>query len=145
MSSLRQLLSAATYQLDAQPLRVKVCPRPRGKPSTYSPVDPINLDLSSVRSLFHLTQTEAAETLGISLSSLKSACRRMGIRKWPYNRRSQCTARRNKGESNGSPMPEREPTDDDSLSSYRKPYWTETSIEELLEESLMHVMGHLSR
>eukprot|EP00960_Hanusia_phi_P021160 625094-Hanusia_phi.AAC.1 len=36
--------------------------------------------------LFHLRQQEAAQHLGISLTSLKTACRRLGLDRWPYMR-----------------------------------------------------------
>eukprot|EP00960_Hanusia_phi_P072020 767688-Hanusia_phi.AAC.7 len=143
MSSLRQLLSAATYQSETEPVRVKVCPRPRGKYSSYSPLDPISLDQASVRALFHLTQTEAAQTLGISLSSLKSACRRMGIRKWPYNRKHQSSTSRQEEAASPSAA-KRAQQNDIILATSMKSYWSETGIEELLDESLMHVMGNLS-
>ncbi|EKX50756.1 hypothetical protein GUITHDRAFT_103347 [Guillardia theta CCMP2712] len=48
--------------------------------------DHIRLDLSTVSSLYHLKQVEAAKLLGISLTSLKSGCRRLGIERWPYRR-----------------------------------------------------------
>ncbi|EKX36755.1 hypothetical protein GUITHDRAFT_117053 [Guillardia theta CCMP2712] len=46
----------------------------------------IRLDLLTISSLFHLRQLEAARILGISLTSLKSACRRLGVERWPYTR-----------------------------------------------------------
>ncbi|EKX47234.1 hypothetical protein GUITHDRAFT_107146 [Guillardia theta CCMP2712] len=33
-----------------------------------------------------MRQTDAAVSLGISLTALKNACRRLGIRRWPYKR-----------------------------------------------------------
>ncbi|EKX48520.1 hypothetical protein GUITHDRAFT_105665 [Guillardia theta CCMP2712] len=36
--------------------------------------------------LFHMRQADAATSLSISLSSLKSACRRLGFPRWPYSR-----------------------------------------------------------
>ncbi|EKX36823.1 hypothetical protein GUITHDRAFT_116989 [Guillardia theta CCMP2712] len=41
---------------------------------------------TQIESLFHLRQTEAAAYLGISLTAMKAACRRVGISKWPYSR-----------------------------------------------------------
>ncbi|EKX49951.1 hypothetical protein GUITHDRAFT_104346 [Guillardia theta CCMP2712] len=46
----------------------------------------VELDLSKIKSLFHLRQEEAAKTLCVSLTSLKVACRRLGINRWPYER-----------------------------------------------------------
>ncbi|EKX48519.1 hypothetical protein GUITHDRAFT_105664 [Guillardia theta CCMP2712] len=39
-----------------------------------------------IQNLFHMRQADAARILGISLSSLKSACRRLGFPRWPYSR-----------------------------------------------------------
>jgi hypothetical protein len=44
--------------------------------------------------LFHLPQPMAAHELGVSLSALKTVCRRLEIMRWPYQRRFfQCTDR----------------------------------------------------
>ena len=47
---------------------------------------PITVDLDSLKPLFHLPQPEAAKKLGISLTSLKMTCRRLGVNRWPYQR-----------------------------------------------------------
>ncbi|EKX44479.1 hypothetical protein GUITHDRAFT_152975, partial [Guillardia theta CCMP2712] len=39
--------------------------------------------------LFHLRQGEAANHLGISLTALKNACKRLDIKKWPYVRQKE--------------------------------------------------------
>mmetsp|Transcript_11603 Transcript_11603/g.26578 ORF Transcript_11603/g.26578 Transcript_11603/m.26578 type:complete len:156 (-) Transcript_11603:103-570(-) len=44
------------------------------------------LSPSSLSKLFHMRQLDAAKHLGISLTSLKSACRRIGLDRWPYER-----------------------------------------------------------
>eukprot|EP00960_Hanusia_phi_P030726 748811-Hanusia_phi.AAC.3 len=36
--------------------------------------------------MFHMRQTEAAACLGISLTAMKNACRRVGVSRWPYSR-----------------------------------------------------------
>jgi hypothetical protein len=41
---------------------------------------------SDITALFKLPQQEAAFVLGISLSALKKACRRVEIKRWPYQR-----------------------------------------------------------
>eukprot|EP00960_Hanusia_phi_P068199 766785-Hanusia_phi.AAC.1 len=46
----------------------------------------MHLQLSDIVALFHLRQAEAAKILGISLSAMKNACRRVGITRWPYSR-----------------------------------------------------------
>ncbi|EKX38255.1 hypothetical protein GUITHDRAFT_115597 [Guillardia theta CCMP2712] len=121
--------------MEVKAASVRVCPRPRGSLLTYSPPPPVSLDQALVKSLFHLTQGEAAQTVGISLSSLKLACRRMGIRKWPYNRR--CSSKR----TDASSIPGRHDDDDEAMraSARGRPYWLDSSLEELLDESLLHV------
>eukprot|EP00960_Hanusia_phi_P008003 229155-Hanusia_phi.AAC.1 len=52
------------------------CPQPLGRD--------VRIDADTLKSLFHLRQVKAAEHLGICLTSLKSACRKLGITRWPY-------------------------------------------------------------
>eukprot|EP00960_Hanusia_phi_P042745 755683-Hanusia_phi.AAC.2 len=47
-----------------------------------------------------MQQREAADYLGISLTALKVACRRMGLPKWPYIRKAA-----SKGSSNSDDEP----------------------------------------
>ncbi|EKX54839.1 hypothetical protein GUITHDRAFT_99489 [Guillardia theta CCMP2712] len=47
---------------------------------------PVELTLAKLELLYELRQEEAANCLGISLTSLKSACRRLGLTRWPYTR-----------------------------------------------------------
>eukprot|EP00960_Hanusia_phi_P049379 759523-Hanusia_phi.AAC.5 len=47
---------------------------------------PVEITLDRLRPLFHLRQEIAAEILGVSLSSLKTSCRRLGLNRWPYTR-----------------------------------------------------------
>lgn len=47
---------------------------------------PVKVDSSAVRALFGIPQPSAAKTLGISLTSLKQLCRKMGVARWPYRR-----------------------------------------------------------
>lgn len=44
------------------------------------------LDLATVQRKFGLPQQDAAKELGISLTSLKQVCRKLGISRWPYYR-----------------------------------------------------------
>ncbi|EKX34340.1 hypothetical protein GUITHDRAFT_119506 [Guillardia theta CCMP2712] len=48
--------------------------------------EPLSLDEEQITKLFCFRQTEAADFLGISLTALKNACRRIGMQKWPYSR-----------------------------------------------------------
>ncbi|EKX48540.1 hypothetical protein GUITHDRAFT_151773, partial [Guillardia theta CCMP2712] len=47
---------------------------------------PVEITLDKLRPLFHMRQEIAADMLGVSLSSLKSSCRRLGLTRWPYTR-----------------------------------------------------------
>ncbi|EKX42776.1 hypothetical protein GUITHDRAFT_111146 [Guillardia theta CCMP2712] len=62
---------------------VSIAPRPR--PGSSAPSH-VSLSLQALSPLFHTPQDQAAHVLGISLTSLKSACRRLGISRWPYKR-----------------------------------------------------------
>jgi len=46
----------------------------------------VKLDLQTISPLFARRQEEAAAFLGLSLTSLKAACRKLGIFRWPYTR-----------------------------------------------------------
>ncbi|EKX49894.1 hypothetical protein GUITHDRAFT_104292 [Guillardia theta CCMP2712] len=45
----------------------------------------VQIDLNLLSSMFHMRQDNAARSLGVSLTSLKIACRRLGLSRWPYN------------------------------------------------------------
>ncbi|EKX46335.1 hypothetical protein GUITHDRAFT_107941 [Guillardia theta CCMP2712] len=49
----------------------------------------VNLDLNALEQLFNYRQEDAAAMLGISMTSLKIACRRLGVSRWPYSRSRQ--------------------------------------------------------
>eukprot|EP00960_Hanusia_phi_P013584 397898-Hanusia_phi.AAC.2 len=43
---------------------------------------PVVINASRIRELFHLTQIKAAKEIGVSLTTLKTVCRRLGIMEW---------------------------------------------------------------
>ncbi|EKX42777.1 hypothetical protein GUITHDRAFT_111147 [Guillardia theta CCMP2712] len=63
---------------------VTIAPRPRAG-ERQSPLE-VRLSVDALAPLFNTPQDQAAQLLGISLTSLKSACRRLGIPRWPYRR-----------------------------------------------------------
>ncbi|EKX36947.1 hypothetical protein GUITHDRAFT_116814 [Guillardia theta CCMP2712] len=65
---------------------VLVSPRPRDSPFPFSSFAKVHVSLSTLEPLFHLPQESAARRLGVSLTSLKAACRKIGIKRWPYRR-----------------------------------------------------------
>ena len=54
-------------------------PTARGRP-------PVKVDLEALQTMFDRPQPAAAHSLGISLTSLKLVCRRLGLSRWPYKR-----------------------------------------------------------
>ncbi|EKX49498.1 hypothetical protein GUITHDRAFT_105022 [Guillardia theta CCMP2712] len=46
----------------------------------------IRIDPARLQALFCYKESEAAKILGISLTAMKSVCRRAGITRWPYSR-----------------------------------------------------------
>ena len=48
---------------------------------------PLKFTSESIAALFHLPLNRAAEELGVSKTSMKQICRRLGITCWPYKRR----------------------------------------------------------
>jgi len=73
---------------------------------------PVAIDLTAVRSHFALPQQQAAQELGISLTSLKQVCRKLGLSRWPYRRasrpRGEKSHARQQHESGGSSERERD-------------------------------------
>ena len=61
------------------------------------------LDLAAMQDKFTLPQEEAARELGISLTSLKQVCRKLGLKRWPY--RPASVRARKKQFSRPSPLP----------------------------------------
>lgn len=64
----------------------------RGRP-------PIQIDVAAVQSMFDRPQPAAALCLGISLTSLKLVCRKLGLVRWPYRRRDNVKRRASKEEA----------------------------------------------
>lgn len=49
---------------------------------------PVKIDRKTIESLFGMPQPNAARKLGISLTSLKQVCRKLGVTRWPCQRQS---------------------------------------------------------
>ena len=62
-----------------------------GTPAKGRPA--MQLGYSAVAALFDMTQAEAAQRLGISLTALKTVSRKLGISRWPYTRVKEVYAR----------------------------------------------------
>jgi hypothetical protein len=69
---------------------VRLFPRRKKKGVARPPErgrSPMRLGNQAIVSLFGIPQADAACQLGISLTTLKLACRKLGISRWPYTRR----------------------------------------------------------
>eukprot|EP00961_Rhodomonas_salina_P125765 1694458-Rhodomonas_salina.2 len=67
-------------------------PRRKGVDPELSEVSgrkPVMLDADGVKQLFHLPLRDAADRVGICVTSLKRVCRRLGIQRWPYTKPPQ--------------------------------------------------------
>uniref|UniRef100_A0A7S4NPG4 RWP-RK domain-containing protein n=1 Tax=Guillardia theta TaxID=55529 RepID=A0A7S4NPG4_GUITH len=96
------------------------------------------LSPASLSKLFHMRQLDAAKHLGISLTSLKSACRRIGLDRWPYERTYERMSERGcrKGSRKGRKESARESGKE--LEETRGGYGEAYS---LFDEALEHVEG----
>ncbi|EKX36588.1 hypothetical protein GUITHDRAFT_117244 [Guillardia theta CCMP2712] len=110
-----------------QTLTVKIFPRRKKGEDDSVPREPIYISLELLSRYFHLKQEEVASALGVSLTSFKGACRRVGLKKWPYVR----SYTEEKGGSG-----EEESSEEEGRGSYEGDlgFWGE-----LLEEALRHV------
>ena len=71
---------------NAGPARAFVFPRRKKGESQRSSPKSLSLSLNDIKALFYMRQVEAASHLGISLTAMKNACRRVGVVRWPYSR-----------------------------------------------------------
>ncbi|EKX34285.1 hypothetical protein GUITHDRAFT_119517 [Guillardia theta CCMP2712] len=66
---------------------VTISPRPRGPSSVPSTALPeVKISTAVLEPLFRLSMKDAASRLGVSTTSLKAACRKLGISRWPSHR-----------------------------------------------------------
>ncbi|EKX37111.1 hypothetical protein GUITHDRAFT_145221 [Guillardia theta CCMP2712] len=65
-----------------------VFPR-RGQGPAQRNRKPLTFDINKISGLFHMRQTDAADFLGISLTTLKTVCKQLGVTRWPHARSKQ--------------------------------------------------------
>ncbi|EKX48542.1 hypothetical protein GUITHDRAFT_105684 [Guillardia theta CCMP2712] len=70
-----------------QAAAVKVNARTRVQDGSGRKTRKVELTVNALEQFYHMRQEDAAAILGVSLSSLKSSCRRLGISRWPYSRK----------------------------------------------------------
>ena len=63
---------------------LQACASARGRP-------PAKVDVEMMKGMFGMPQPEAAKALGVSITTLKQVCRRLGLQRWPYRRRCKAT------------------------------------------------------
>eukprot|EP00960_Hanusia_phi_P071712 767614-Hanusia_phi.AAC.7 len=61
--------------------------RKRGESRRFQ--DHVSIGLEDIMQLSHLRQADAARTMGISLTAFKSACRQLGLTRWPYSKQAE--------------------------------------------------------
>mmetsp|Transcript_18134 Transcript_18134/g.59563 ORF Transcript_18134/g.59563 Transcript_18134/m.59563 type:complete len:169 (-) Transcript_18134:22-528(-) len=74
-----------------EPFAVRLVPRKRkqGDSSIESSLnmrEELKISREDVEKFFDMPQPDAAVALGISLSTLKNVCRKIGVYRWPYQR-----------------------------------------------------------
>eukprot|EP00960_Hanusia_phi_P065329 766060-Hanusia_phi.AAC.3 len=73
----------------AQNLTIKVVPRRRTLEPGQDSKKPVEMRARDILALAHLPQREAADSLGVSLSTLKLACKKLNLPRWPSSRQRQ--------------------------------------------------------
>ncbi|KAJ1481336.1 hypothetical protein T484DRAFT_1899593, partial [Baffinella frigidus] len=62
----------------------KIIPRRKAGQRERTSTQPVVLDEETLTKLFSIPLHQAAASLGISATALKSACRKLGVHKWPF-------------------------------------------------------------
>jgi hypothetical protein len=75
--------------------RVQLFPRRKAGDTVHPEKgrQPLKVDLDTVYSMFGMPQAEAARLLGLSLTTLKQVCRKLGVSRWPYTRKCKRSKR----------------------------------------------------
>jgi len=87
---------------------VRVFPRQRKRNPDVNrpPMQAVTITLDDIQARFDMPLDAAALSLGISVTTLKKACRLLGVVQWPYTRRgtsySKSLSKRRKREANSS-------------------------------------------
>ena len=66
--------------------RLTIVPRSKDVNGNLHQPPPVELTIERLEEHFSLPLNEAAKQLGVCETSLKSACRKIGITKWPYRK-----------------------------------------------------------
>ncbi|EKX36590.1 hypothetical protein GUITHDRAFT_117246 [Guillardia theta CCMP2712] len=96
---------------------VSVFPRRRRGEDMAEVKEPVELTYELVSRFFEMKQEDAAQQLGLSLTSFKGACRRLGVVRWPYNRKYN--SKQEEKELHHSSSDRSESADNDSNNRYQ--------------------------
>ncbi|EKX33671.1 hypothetical protein GUITHDRAFT_120119 [Guillardia theta CCMP2712] len=113
------------------PSSLKIVPRKR-KFESRNRRPPTLVSADAVRALMHLSQREAAEQLDISLTALKSACKKMGITGWPYTRKEKLAAAKEQQAKKESASLVEEEEERESLTRVFRTWRTMEMLEEVI-------------
>ena len=112
--------------------------------------DEVTLTMEFVSTFFHMRQSEVAKHLGISLTALKSGCRRIGLPRWPYSRKrcGKGKKRSSKPEASDDTMVENSTTSDEESDSNHDQgvssrYYLAIGSASLFQEALEHLENSL--
>ena len=72
---------------------------------------PVHIHRKSIEALYGKPQAEAASDLGIALTTLKLLCRKMGIVRWPFQRRPRGAPARSESAPTRTPPPRLTPAE----------------------------------
>jgi len=114
--------SDAIHSLDDHATIQVILPRRKSGQSEVDreSIEPVILNRALLQSLFHLPLATASKRLGLSATSIKKVCRKIGIIKWPYKscrkRGSSCDSGSDKSSSTtlSSSSPVTNQTDEES-------------------------------
>ena len=70
---------------------VQVTPRPSVQ-DAFRHLIPVEVDLATLKSKFDMRLSDAAKSLGISITSFKQVCRKLGVARWPRRLRPRSSA-----------------------------------------------------
>jgi len=108
----------------APPTSVLVIPRPTAE-DAFCSCSPVELTREVLTSKFHMRLSDAAKSLGISITSFKQVCRKLGLARWP--RRLQSHPTRTGADAASNPRAESDDNNSDDMSSTTTTYAEENA------------------
>ena len=75
--------------MEAVETAVRLRPRRRTWDRNRPKHEEVDLTVEALTALFGMRLADAARSLGVSVTTFKAVCRRLGIERWPYSRRGR--------------------------------------------------------